>query len=110
MRELLPHLAAVTREARIAAGLTYAHIAVHVRKRDGRLGVSESTVARFEYGKQWPENPDAMLDAYGAALDVHPVTLWRSAIDKWAATVTATNGGKANRPPRRRRRPSTTSR
>jgi transcriptional regulator with XRE-family HTH domain len=103
MHELLPHLASVARDARIAAGLTYAHIAVHVRKRAGGFGVSESTVARFEYGKHWPENPDAMLAAYATALDTHPATLWRQAVDRWAATVTKTNGGKANRPRRRSR-------
>lgn len=78
--ELLPHLANAAKEARIAAGLTYAHIAVHVQKRNGREGVSDSTVARFEYGKTWPENPDAMLAAYAAACDVDPRDLWHTAV------------------------------
>jgi hypothetical protein len=77
---LLPHLAKVAKDARITAGLTYAHIAVHVQKRNGREGVSDSTVARFEYGKTWPENPDAMLAAYGAACDLDPRELWHTAI------------------------------
>jgi transcriptional regulator with XRE-family HTH domain len=97
---LLPHLAAAAREARLAAGLTYSHIAVHVVKSNGRPGVSESTVARFEYGQRWPENPDAMLTAYATALDRHPVVLWRESVDAWVAAVSTTNGGK----PRRRRR------
>lgn len=77
---LLPYLATTAREARVAAGLTYAHIAVHVLKRNGRAGVSDSTVARFEYGRHWPENPDAMVAAYAAALGVEAHELWASAI------------------------------
>jgi hypothetical protein len=64
----------------MAAGLTYAHVAVHVRKRDGRSGVSESTVARFEYGQAWPENPDAMVAGYAQALDVEPASIWQAAL------------------------------
>jgi hypothetical protein len=92
MTDLLPHLANVARQARVDAGLTYAHVAVHVRKRDGRSGVSESTVARFEYAAlieckdpgraRWPENPDAMLSAYAIALGHRdPYKLWRDALD-----------------------------
>lgn len=77
---LLPHLATAAKEARVAAGMTYAHVAVHVKKRNGREGVSDSTVARFEFGKTWPENPDAMLAAYGAACDLDPRELWHTAI------------------------------
>jgi hypothetical protein len=76
MHDLLPSLAQVARELRVAAGLTYAHVAVHVRKRDGRSGVSESTVARFEYGNAWPENPDAMVCGYALALGVEPEAIW----------------------------------
>jgi hypothetical protein len=80
MHDLLPSLAQVARELRMAAGLTYAHVAVHVRKRDGRSGVSESTVARFEYGQAWPENPDAMVAGYAQALDVEPASIWHAAL------------------------------
>jgi hypothetical protein len=88
MTDLLPHLANAARQARVDAGLTYAHVAVHVRKRDGRSGVSESTVARFEYSGtgpergSWPEDPDAMLAAYATALGHRdPFKLWRDALD-----------------------------
>lgn len=81
MPELLPHLANAAKVARVAAGLTYAHVAVHVVKRNGREGVSDSTVARFEYGKVWPENPDAMLAAYATACGCSSLDLWRSATD-----------------------------
>jgi hypothetical protein len=81
MAELLPHLAASAREARVAAALTYAHVAVHVAKRSGRTGVSESTIARFEYGGHWPENPDAIVSAYAEALDMRAGELWARAVD-----------------------------
>jgi transcriptional regulator with XRE-family HTH domain len=90
---LLPHLANAAREARVAAGLTYAHIAVHVRKDEDRVGVSDSTVARFEYGQHWPINPDAMIAAYARALGVAEQEIWGTAVDA------------AKRPRRRRKRP-----
>jgi transcriptional regulator with XRE-family HTH domain len=97
VHDLLPSLAQVARELRMAAGLTYAHVAVHVRKRDGRSGVSESTVARFEYGQAWPENPDAMVAGYAHALDVEPASIWHAALVEAFPTV---------RHPRRRSRPT----
>jgi len=87
---LLPHLARAAREARVAAGLTYAHVAVHVVKRDGREGVSGSTVARFEYGRTWPENPDAMIRGYQLALGLdRPCSIWQAAIEACAAAHAA---------------------
>jgi transcriptional regulator with XRE-family HTH domain len=81
MHELLPHLAQAAREARLAAALTYAHVAVHVRKSDGSVGVSESTLSRFERAKHWPENPDVLLAAYATALGVPVRELWARALD-----------------------------
>lgn len=82
MHTLLPHLAASAREARLAAGLTYSHIAVHVRKRgSARPGVSDSTIARFEYGQHWPVDPDAMIAAYARALGIAEQEIWGTAVD-----------------------------
>lgn len=78
---LLVYLAASAREARVAAGLTYAHVAVHVVKGSGRVGVSESTIARFEYAEHWPENPDAVVAAYAEAIGMPPAELWARAVD-----------------------------
>jgi hypothetical protein len=82
MHELLPYLAAVAREARLAAGVTYAHVAVHVLK-NGRAGVSESTLVRFEHAQHWPENPDAIVAAYATAVDCAPYELWQRAVERW---------------------------
>jgi hypothetical protein len=76
---LLPHLAQEARRVRVEAGLSYAHIAVRVLKRDGRRGVSESTIARFETAQHWPENPDAVVIAYADATGVLPCDLWGAA-------------------------------
>ena len=80
VHELLPFLAYEARDARLAAQLTYAHIAVRVPKRDGRLGVSESTIARFELARHWPENPDATLKAYADATGRTACEMWDAAI------------------------------
>jgi hypothetical protein len=77
---MLPSLACAARKARLNAGLAYAHVAVRVRKRDGRVGVSESTIARFELARHWPENPDAMLKAYAEATGTPAHELWDAAI------------------------------
>jgi hypothetical protein len=80
MHELLPHLAAVVKEARLAAGLSYVHVAARVYKRNGRQGVSESTLIRFEQAKHWPEDADAIVCAYAAAVECAPEQLWEKAI------------------------------
>jgi hypothetical protein len=82
MHELLPHLTQVAREARIAASITYAHIAIHVRKSDGRRGVAESTVHRFENARGWPENPDAMVEAYALATGQPVAEFWQRAAER----------------------------
>lgn len=83
MQHLLPHLATEVREARAAAGLSFAHVAVHVRKRSGKHGVSESTLLRFESARSWPENPDAIVAAYAEALDIEPHRLWQRAVTRF---------------------------
>lgn len=82
---LLPHLVDVLKTARMGAALTYAHIAVRVRKGDGRVGVSESTISRFEKGTHWPSDPDAFVVAYADALEVEPVELWAAATARLSA-------------------------
>jgi hypothetical protein len=82
---LLPHLVDVLKTARAGAALTYAHIAVRVRKADGRVGVSESTISRFEKGTHWPSDPDAFVVAYAEALEVKPGELWTAAAARLSA-------------------------
>jgi lambda repressor-like predicted transcriptional regulator len=78
-------LADEVREARAEAGLSYAHVAVHVVKRSGKSGVSESTLSRFESARHWPENPDAIVRAYADALGVDPRELWARAVARWSS-------------------------
>ena len=74
---LLPHLARAAREAREAAGFKPGEIAVHVRKRNGKMTVADSTISRFENAHHWPENPDAMVRAYAKALKIRELDdLW----------------------------------
>ena len=77
---LLPHLAQAARDARMAAEANYSHIAVYVVKRKGTVGVSDSTVSRFEQGLRWPEDPDAMVRAYAKALGVRECDIWERAV------------------------------
>jgi Helix-turn-helix domain len=88
VNELLPHLVAVLRDARVAGELTFAHVAVRVQKKD-RVGVSETSISRFERGTHWPANPDAFVTAYAEALGVEPAELWRAAVDRWEPTKPA---------------------
>jgi hypothetical protein len=78
---LLPFIAHEARNVRVLAGLSYAHIAIRVLKRDGRRGVSESTISRFEAGQHWPENPDAVVVAYADATGLPPWELWAAAAE-----------------------------
>jgi Helix-turn-helix domain len=82
---LLPHLVVVLRDARLAASLTFAHVAVGVRKPDGRVGVSESTISRFERGTHWPSDPDAVVSGYATALGTCPCELWLAAAQRCQA-------------------------
>jgi hypothetical protein len=89
VQHLLPHIAAEVREARAKAGLSFAHVAVHVRKHDGKHGVSEATLSRFERARHWPENPDAIVQGYAHALGVEPRHLWTRAVTRWAKAAKA---------------------
>jgi DNA-binding XRE family transcriptional regulator len=75
---LLPWIAAVCRDARLAAGRKQVHIAAAV-------DVSEATVNRFERGLGWPRDPDGMIAAYAEEVEVAPLELWARAIDAWRA-------------------------
>jgi hypothetical protein len=92
----LPYLAQAAREARLDVGLKYTHISHLVLKRGGKAGVSESTLARFEHAEHWPEDPDAMINAYCQAIDCHPYELWARALRCWQENANL----KPQRPPR----------
>lgn len=93
--DLLPHLVRVARKARLDAKLNYAQIAVHVQKTDGRTGVAESTVLRFERGRGWPADPGAMVRAYATAIGCDAVWLWVEAARTLA--IVETKGSKRSK-------------
>jgi len=82
MTAFLPHLGSTLCEARQGAGLARSRIAAFVEYR-GREGVSESTIARFETGRYWPEDPDAIIVVYAEALGCDAFDLWQRAVDVW---------------------------
>jgi hypothetical protein len=73
---MLPWIAKVCREARLAAGRRQVHIAV-------RADVDQSTVNRFETVQGWPRDVDRMIAAYGEDLGISSLELWRRAADAW---------------------------
>lgn len=73
---LLPFLGAACRDAREHHGRLQVHIAVE-------LEVDQATVRRFEQGKHWPRDPDAMVAAYARDLDMDPRELWEEALRRW---------------------------
>jgi hypothetical protein len=84
LTDFLPYLAAAAAACRESAGRKHTHVAVFVRKRNGAEGVSDSTVSRFELGRHWPEDADAMVQAYGRATGCHPFDLYARALRAWA--------------------------
>lgn len=80
MPNMLPSLASEVRRLRLLSGLTYARVAAEVVRRDGSKGISESTLVRFEQGRHWPEDPDAVVAAYAAAIGVEPAFVWAGAV------------------------------
>lgn len=76
MAGLLPHLANACREARLGA---------HARQLDiaTRLGVSETTVGRFERGRHWPHRTDEIVAAYADELGLPVVEFWARALAAW---------------------------
>ena len=73
---VLPWIAGVCRQARIAAGRRQVHIAA-------AADVDQSTVNRFELAQGWPRDVDAMIAAYAEDLAIPAIELWRRAIDAW---------------------------
>lgn len=73
---MLPHLANACREARLGA---------HVRQLDiaTRIGVSETTIGRFERGRLWPHRTDEIVAAYADELGISAVDLWARALAAW---------------------------
>ena len=59
-------------------------MAVRIEKRNGKFGVSDSTVARFERGEHWPEDPDATLAAYAEVAGITRSELWHRACEHLA--------------------------
>jgi hypothetical protein len=73
---LLPHLAAVAREARTGAGARTYSVA-----HEGH--VDPSTVHRFETGTGgWPTTTDELVHGYAAVSGRDPFDLWADAIDR----------------------------
>jgi len=79
----LPYVGRAVAQARRDAHCPRVQVAARVKRKSGVLGVSDSTLARFETGKVWPENPDAVVSAYADALGLEPCELWARALDGW---------------------------
>ena len=75
------YIASTARAVRKEKGYSHAHIAA-------ARGVRESTVVRFEGGKQSRVDIDQMLDAYAAVTGVAPITFWDRALAAWHASDT----------------------
>lgn len=72
---MLDALAAVAREARVAADRTQLDIAV-------TAGVSHATISRFERAAGWPLNPDAVITAYEQEIGLESGALWKRAAER----------------------------
>lgn len=75
---MLTYLGAAARDARIRGRRLQVHIAAE-------LGVDQGTIRKFEQGKHWPRNPDAMVAAYARDLDIDPLDIWKDALKRWDA-------------------------
>lgn len=73
---MLSALAHVCRQAREQAGRKRYHVAA-------RVGHTEKTIERFETGRTWPKDIEAMVDAYAQEAGLEPVELWLRAIEYW---------------------------
>lgn len=80
---MLSCLSETLRRARLFGGLSYAHVAIHVVRSGRRRGISESTLSRFETAHAWPEDPDAIVNAYATALNCSSRELWERALLHW---------------------------
>jgi len=68
-------LGAAARELRIAAGLSLMDIA-------NRAGVSQSGIGRFEQGRGWRRDTNAIVAAYAHELGLQPEDIWRAALER----------------------------
>lgn len=68
-------LAQAAKEARTEGGRKIIHIAVVA-------DMDPSTIWRFESG-HWPRDPDLIVDAYAAELEIDPRVLWSRALELW---------------------------
>jgi hypothetical protein len=73
---ILQHLGAAARDARVAGGRLQVHVAA-------QLSVDQGTIRKFEQGKHWPRDPDAMVAAYARDLDMDPRDIWDEALRRW---------------------------
>lgn len=69
---MLVALAAVARDARVAADLTQLDIAT-------TAGVSHATISRFERAEGWPLEVDRVISAYEKELGLPTGELWKRA-------------------------------
>lgn len=71
-------LGVVCREQREKRDRLQVHVAASLDR-------NQSTVARFERGDGWPQDPDITVAAYADDLDMDPVELWTLALERWQA-------------------------
>lgn len=74
--QMLHWLGLAAREARERAGRRQVHIAA-------AADVGETTISRFEAGKQWPRSPDRTIAAYAQVLEVDAIEIWQEALRRW---------------------------
>jgi transcriptional regulator with XRE-family HTH domain len=73
---MLDHLGAAARKVRRETGLRQIDIAT-------TAGVSHVIISRFERGVAWPEQIDAIVDAYATEAGLRPHDLWARALELW---------------------------
>lgn len=72
---MLHALAAVVRDARVAAELTQLDIATEAK-------VGHATISRLERSESWPLDPDRIVAAYEKECGLPEGELWRRAVAK----------------------------
>lgn len=75
---ILPTLAAVAKERRLAVGKKRVHVAA-------LADVDQSTITRFEAGHAWPRDPDGVVNAYAEVTDTGARDIWAEAVTRWQA-------------------------
>lgn len=79
---MLRFLAGAAKTAREAAGRKQVHIAAEADK-------DQSAIYRFEKADGWPRNPDEIIRAYAADLEIEAIELWARALELWREAATA---------------------